>query len=100
MVAVGAFCVDADLVTATSEGSEELQVSGGAEMMLPRLSVTTALTVWDSPCVKMIGLLLVPFTESVMDCTGQVMKLKGALFTPEILANVELRPGLPAVAWT
>jgi hypothetical protein len=44
------------------------------------------------------GLLLLPFTVSVIDCTGQVMKLTGTLFTPLMLAKMEVIPGVPAVA--
>src|SRR5487761_998445 len=86
--------------TETDVGWDDVHVKGAPIMMFPRLSVTVALIVWDDPCVKIIGLLLFPFAERVMDWTGQVMKSNGTLTTLPRVANVVLTPGTPAVACT
>ena len=87
-------------LTATEVGSEDVHVKGIPVITLFKLSVTAAVIVSEAPCASVSELLLLPFTESVMDWTGQVMKSKGTLFTPPTLANVELIPGRPAFAST
>jgi hypothetical protein len=54
--------------------------------------------VFEPPLDTITGLLLLPLTVSVIDWTGQVMKLTGTLFTLLMLAKMEVIPGVTAVA--
>ena len=67
-------------------------------MVAPRVSSTVAVMVFEPPLATITGLLLLPLTVSVIDWTGQVMKLTGTLFTPLMLAKMDVMPGVPAVA--
>ena len=84
--------------TAAIAGSDELQVKNVPVMVAPRVSSMVAVMVFEPPLDTITGLLLLPFTVSVIDCTGQVVKLTGTLFTPLMLAKMEVMPGVTAVA--
>jgi hypothetical protein len=79
-------------------GSDELQVKKVPVTVAPKVSSTVAVMVFEPPLATITGLLLLPFTVNVIDCTGQVMKLTGKLFTPLMLAKTEVIPGVSAVA--
>ena len=77
------------LLTVTDAASEELQVSGIPVMVVPRLSITVGVMVFE--------LLVEVVTSRVIDCTGQVVKLSGMLVTLPMVANRGERPGILAV---
>ena len=80
-------------VALIAAGFEELHVRGTPVMVVPRLSITVAVMVFE------VAVLAV--TASVIDWTGQVMKVNGTLFTLLTLAKIEVTPGTLAVtcAW-
>jgi hypothetical protein len=86
------------LVTPTEIGLLVLQVRGTPIKGIPTLSVTVAFTVADVPLLSVIGDAPALSTLRVIDCTGQVVKGRGWLFTLPTLAKINAEPGLPAVA--
>ena len=86
------------LETAAIAGSDELQVKKLPVIVAPRVSRTVATTVLELPFATRTGLMLLPPTVSVIDCTGHVVKSMGKLFTPLVLAKIEVMPGVFAVA--
>ena len=76
-------------VTLIAAGFEELHVKGTSLIVVPRLSITVAVMVFE------VAVLAV--TASVIDWTGQVMKANGTLFTLLTLAKIEVTPGTLAV---
>jgi hypothetical protein len=76
-------------VTLIAAGFEELHVRGTPVMVVPRLSTTAAVMDFE---------VAVPAaTVSIMDCTGQVVKVTGTLFVLLTLAKIEVTPGTLAV---
>ena len=98
MVPVIVTAVTAPATTLTDEGCDEDQLSGTPVMTFFMLSVTVAVIVWVEPCASVNKLPLMPLTDSEIDWTGQVTKLKDVLFTDPTLANMLLTPGSRAVA--
>jgi hypothetical protein len=80
------------LVTLTAADSDELQVSGTPVMVVPMESMIVGTIV--------LEVLVALVTASVIDCTGQVVKLTGTLFALPIVAKIDVRPGSFAVART
>ena len=72
-------------VTPTEPGLEELQVKGTPVIVRPRLSTMVGVIVLD--------VLDEVVTARVIDCTGQVVKLIGTLFTLPMVAKRGVRPG-------
>ena len=87
-------------VADTEAGFDELQVRGTPVMVLPRVSTTVAVTVLPLPEVTLMELVVLPVTASVIDCTAQVVKSRGWLFTLPLLATSEVIPGVCAVTLT
>ena len=75
--------------TLTAPGLEELQVKGNPVIVLPRESTMVGVIV--------VEVLVAAVTVSVIDCTGQVVKLIGTLLTLPMVAKIEVRPGAFAV---
>jgi hypothetical protein len=80
------------LVTLTDAGSEELQVNGTPVIVVPRVSRTVGVMVFE--------VLVEVVTASVIDCTAQVVKFSGTLFAVPMVAKMGVRPGIFAVTWT
>ena len=80
-------------VADTEAGFDELQVKGTPVMVLPRVSTTVAVTVLPLPEVTLMEFVVLPVTASVIDCTAQVVKSRGWLFTLPLLATSEVIPG-------
>ena len=79
------------LLTLTDAASEELQVRGIPVMVVPRVSTTVGVMIFE--------VLVEVVTSSVIDCTGQVVKLSGMLVTLPMVAKRGVRPGILAVTW-
>jgi hypothetical protein len=78
------------LLTVAEVGSEELQVSGTSLIVLPTLSTTVGVTVFE---------VLVEFvTVSSIECTAHVGKYVGTLLAVPMVAKMEVRPGTLAIA--
>jgi len=74
-------------LTLATVGLLEAKVSG-ATTALPVVSKTDAAMVELAPFAAVMVVPPVPSTESVMDCTGQVVKLKGTLVVFAIEAKI------------
>src|SRR4029077_4780316 len=85
------------LAAPTVEVWDELQVKGTPVIMLPRISVTVAVTTALPPWVTLIELVLLLVTARTMDSTAQVLKSRGWLLTEPDVANKDVTPGVSAV---
>lgn len=82
----------------TTTGLLELQVSGTPVKVIPRLSVTVALSVVEAPVLTRNEVCELSRALIEIDWTGQVVNCNGELFTPPALAKKEVTPGSLAVA--
>ena len=80
------------LLTLTDPAWEELQVKGTPVISVPRVSKIVGVMVFEV-AVEVV-------TESVIDCTGQVVKYIGRLLAVPMVANRGVRPGTFAVTST
>ena len=75
-------------------GFEEHHVNGTPVIVLPRVSSTVGVTLVLVPFETTTELLGLPWTIKVIDCTAQLVKGKGRLFTLLAVAKIEVRPGV------
>jgi hypothetical protein len=90
----------APLATVTDAGREDVQVNGTPVMVVPLVSTTTAVKVFDPDPLKASELTGVLPLSRVICCTGQVVKVTGTLVVPPTDTNTGLVPGVFAVTWT
>lgn len=86
-------------VTVTDEGRDDDQVSGTPVMVVPLVSITTAVNVFEPLLLKAKELTGVLSASSVICCTAQVRKFMGTLVVPPTETNIGLVPGVLAVTW-
>ena len=84
--------------TATEEGFVEHQVRKVPVIELWLVSMTVAVMVAVPLGATVTALLAAPSSARVIDCTAQVVKVKGALATSFTPAKMVVVPGILAVA--
>jgi hypothetical protein len=81
-----------EVLTLATVGLLEVHVSG-AEIKLPVVSATVGVIEALVPFAAVIVVPPAPFTDRVIDCTGQVVKLKGTLVVFAMEAKTWVTPG-------
>jgi hypothetical protein len=87
----------APLVTVTDAGRDDVQVKGTPVMVVPLVSTTTAVKVFEPEPLKASELTGVLPASRVICCMAQVVKVTGTLVVPPTETNRGLVPGVFAV---